>query len=287
MTLELRQGPAVDPPPLTPPSQGRVEVWYDTDGSVSGWGRSRGGEHWMYLPGFATFYFRTGSNVVEARAPRSVEPEALADAFRRLVLPMAVQAFGREVLHASAVRTSEGVVAFCARSGSGKSTLAYALHLRGHSVWADDAVQWDLGDEAVVTTALPFTLRLRPASVAYFAGTGASSAASSAQPPATDAERLAALVVLDPDPAPATVIRELEGIDKFNAIFPHAYCFDQRDDARRRRMLERYLGLAAKASVFALEFPRRVEEIPSIVSILEDRLGLEGAGAAGELAEAS
>ena len=47
---------------------------------------------------------------------------------------------GWEALHASAVLSPQGVVAFCAGSGTGKSTIARGLSERGYQLCADDAV---------------------------------------------------------------------------------------------------------------------------------------------------
>ena len=84
------------------------------------------------------------------------------DAYRRTVLPQALQFFGREVLHASAVVGPSGVVGFCAYSQTGKSTLAFALAQRGYVPWADDALAFETGAQVSQALALPFAVRLRP-----------------------------------------------------------------------------------------------------------------------------
>src|ERR671935_59558 len=63
---------------------------------------------------------------------------------------------GREVLHASAVITARGVVAFCAVSTTGKSTIAYQFSRRGYGIWADDALAFDGADRGVTALWLPF-----------------------------------------------------------------------------------------------------------------------------------
>src|SRR5437868_7089772 len=81
--------------------------------------------------------------------------------YRRAVLPMALQAHGQEVIHASAVITEDGVVAFCGRSQTGKSTVAYGLHRRGYRVWADDTLVFDASAEFVQVIPYPHRLRIR------------------------------------------------------------------------------------------------------------------------------
>jgi len=85
----------------------------------------------MHLPGLATFRFDSQSCNVTAFVDSPDCPDSVLDAFRRAVLPMALQARGLEVLHASAVRTPRGVLALCAVAETGKSTLACGLSQRG------------------------------------------------------------------------------------------------------------------------------------------------------------
>lgn len=62
-------------------------------------------------------------------------------------------AHGLELLHASAVRTAAGLVAFCTHSGGGKSSLAAEYLHRGAALFADDVVALGAGPDAV--TAYP------------------------------------------------------------------------------------------------------------------------------------
>src|SRR5919106_5320553 len=94
--------------------------------------------------------------------------DSILDAYYRSVLPMALQAQGAEVLHASAVLTPRGVLALCARSGTGKSTLAYGLSRRGYPLRADDAVAFENSGAQINVRPLPFSIRLRPDAAAFF-----------------------------------------------------------------------------------------------------------------------
>ena len=66
------------------------------------------------------------------------------------VLPNVSLAHGREALHASAVHSPHGVVAFAAPSGTGKSTLAGELVRRGWPLCADDVLVLDAGADGVL-----------------------------------------------------------------------------------------------------------------------------------------
>src|SRR5262249_58014027 len=105
---------------------------------------------------------------VRAAPHAGVGAASVAEAYRWPALPFVLHALGREVLHASAVVTDRGVVAFCGASGCGKSTTAYALARAGFPHWADDLVVLDIGDDHVVALPSPFQVRLRPRAAALF-----------------------------------------------------------------------------------------------------------------------
>jgi hypothetical protein len=189
--------------------------------------------------------FRFGPSGVEAVAREDVAPEKIRDAHRRLVLPLALQALGQEVLHASAVAVEAGAVAFCAESGTGKSTVVYALARRGHPPCADDAVAVEFGRRGPELIPLPFALRLRPASAAYY---GEDVRTIEVQHPVAR-QPLVAVCVLQRDDE-GTGVRRLGRAEAFPAMLAHAYSFGLNDERRRRRMMQHYLSLASEVPVF-------------------------------------
>lgn len=95
------------------------------------------GEFLLRITGVATYYVRDGVEVI-------VEPAADAPAvdLRSYLLGSIFAAVchqrGLLPLHASAIGTARGAVAFLGGSGAGKSSLAAFLARRGHPVLADD-----------------------------------------------------------------------------------------------------------------------------------------------------
>jgi len=166
--LTFLDGPA----PAYDPSDPGVETWYDVEGRACAYGFSRHGWNWLHLPRAGSYRFRGDGMeavrhcgvVADEGAPRST----VLDSFFRTVVPLALQAGGLEVLHASAVQLPVGVLALCALSETGKSTLAYALHRRAHRLVADDAVVLDLAGPTTTITPVPFAMRLREASARHF-----------------------------------------------------------------------------------------------------------------------
>jgi hypothetical protein len=280
-SLELRTVGPDDQAPLRPdPDDPQVEVWRDPSGAIRAYGYSGRGYHWLHFPGLATYRFNGGSTQVTAIAIAPVREAAIQDSFRRAVLPLALQAFGVEVLHASAIVSAAGVVGLCAGSGTGKSTIAYGLSQRGYRVWADDALAFEVASPRVRTIALPFRLRLRPDAAAEFRLEDQGSAPALV---AHESARLAALGVLrrDADPTEDVVIEPLGASAAFRALLPHAYCFSMRDVERKRLMMERYLSLGVRVPVFQIRFRPELNVLPTILDRIEQAvIGASGREAA-------
>ncbi len=110
-------------------------------------------EFLLRLPGVATYYARQGVEIIvdpEAGAPElDVRSYLMGSLFavtchQRGLLP----------LHASAIETPPGAVAFLGASGAGKSSTVAFLARRGHRILADDI--------CVVDPAAPRTQRVLP-----------------------------------------------------------------------------------------------------------------------------
>jgi hypothetical protein len=254
----LTESVAASPSPSE--AEGEVEVWRE-QGEVCAYGYAAVGGDWMHLPSVATF--RLGPEVVAFPVP-SATPEIVVDAFERSVLPMALQALGGEALHASGVLGPSGVVALCGDSGAGKSTLACALSTRGHPLWADDAVAFDVAKDGVVAVPLPFRMRLRPDSAAVL-GDGRV-AAPQERPPAA----LAAAVILRSDGARPVSVARLEGGEAFRAALEQGYCYKPSDTERRNVMVDAYLELVAQVPVIDVRFQPEWEHLDVLVDALEE-----------------
>jgi hypothetical protein len=100
--------------------------------------------YWLRIHGIGCYLVTNGAEITvcpePGARPLDVRAYLLGTLFvalcqQRLLLP----------LHASAVSSKKGVVAFLARSGEGKSSLAAYLARRGFSVFADDVCLVDSG----------------------------------------------------------------------------------------------------------------------------------------------
>jgi hypothetical protein len=94
-------------------------------------------------------------------APRDADRSAVTLDLIGVVLPYALHRRGDWCLHASAVETGDGVVAFLAERGTGKSTLAAACMRRGCALVADDVVVLRPAAHGVQVTPTGLPIRLR------------------------------------------------------------------------------------------------------------------------------
>src|SRR6266480_4274208 len=121
--LTLTTAASAEAPPVPDASDPRVTVWRDPGGVVCAYGQTIEDEHWVHLPAVGAFSFVAGGSTVTAVPAAEASAALVADAYRRTVLPLALQAVGRQVLHASAVSIGGDIAAFCGVSGTGKSTV--------------------------------------------------------------------------------------------------------------------------------------------------------------------
>jgi hypothetical protein len=247
------------------------EVWREHKGRVSAYGFSKDGRHSIYVPRVATFYFNRDAQEVTAVAVPGVSSDRIEDAYRRIGLPLALQALGTEVLHASAVLTPGGIVAFCAVSGVGKSTIAFALSRRGYTHWADDSVALDTSGTRICAIPIPFRIRLKNEAAEYFR-TELESVRADSVSFGADPEPLLALVLLQravEQDGPDVEIVPVTPSAAFPALLEHAHCFSLVDPDRKRKMMATYLEITNRIPVYEMRFQRGLEKNQAILNELE------------------
>jgi hypothetical protein len=252
----------------------RFEIWRDGEGGVYAYAERLGDEYGMHVPGLGSFRFSTHGDEIAATVSSAAREELVVDAYRRRVLPMALQVCGREVMHASAVRSRAGVAALCADSETGKSTIAFGLSGRGYPLWADDLVAFDISDHVGRAISLPFNMRLRPSAASLFdLDTTQLPIAPSDDdsPPGKETAPLLAVCVLRREDAHVTrvAVRRLSLAEAFAAVLAHAWSFGLEDSERKRRMIHNYLDLAAGTPVFDICFQPGLTNLPAILDALE------------------
>lgn len=250
-----------------------AEVWRDAEGVICAYGRIVGDDCWMHLPGVATFRIDREPSKQCVAFANGTDDSIILDAYRRRVLPMELHVKGWEVMHASGVRAPAGVIAFCAPSETGKSTIACALGCRGYTLWADDALAFSASEKGIATCSLPFEMRLRSSAAALL-----SDCHKNALPaPNGDSEGqeapLAAICVLRRSTNGGPVsIRQLHSAEALEAVLPHSWCFTLRDVNRKRQMMDSYLDLAARTTIFDVCFQPGLENLPFVLDSIEENI---------------
>ncbi len=228
------------------------------------------------------FAFAADGHVVFHAAPAGVDRDAVALDVIGVVLPFLLHRDGAWCLHASAVQTQRGVIAFIASPGTGKSTLALALVQRGCALVADDVVvlRVTAGDISVQPSGLPLRLR---AETARAAGTAVQTVDAWGKvrvdsPAAQDALPLAAIYVLSPVATTAGVARASRTARAAalamlaNGKITELLGADSSGDA-----LNRCVDIAQRVPVFDLAVPRDLARLRDVTDAL---LGWhDGAGA--------
>jgi hypothetical protein len=186
---------------------------------------------------------------------------------------------GRLVLHASAVLTPRGAVAFAGETGQGKSTLAASLARRGFSVVADDCLLLEEErDYSAVVRSYP-GLRLWPDAVAELF-----EEAPTPSPVAHYSEKVR--VPLDgesgatcdrvplwrlfvfpstgmEDP-PGIEIQRLGGGDAFVEILKRVYVLDVTDGSTIARLFNAISRVVARTAIYCLNYPYDFSLLPRI-----------------------
>jgi hypothetical protein len=261
-------------PAAEKPGDAEVRAWLDKDGNVVGHAFARDGTHVIELDGVARFTVNAGSAEVTALPSSGVTEDLAAEYFRRWILPVAVHVGGLEVLHASAVVSPTGVVAFAAASEAGKSTLAYGLADRGYGTWTDDALAFDVLAGTPHAFPLPFRLRLRPASATHFGlepATGGTIAGASEA--AGDPEPISTVFLLERKPSgPPVEIESIDPLEAFPRLVERSYHFGAEESERKRAMLSRYLELATAVPVYQLSMATGLENLSAVLHAVEGSL---------------
>jgi hypothetical protein len=248
-------------------AEGEIEVYAGNDG-FEAYGYAAGGYYWAHLPGTGSFRFLADGPSVVAFPDDDAVTSLVEDAYYRSVLPLVLQLQGNEVVHASAVRTKDGLLVLCGVSGTGKSTLAYRFSQRGYAVWADDAVVLGLEDDAAVALQVPFRLGL-PSS----AMTSGDDEANT-EPVAGETAPVISFLILEQLSRPGRRLVDVERlapVHAFTALVPHAYCFRLSDADRKALMLDRYLRLASSVPAFEVRYAAGIDHIDVVLDEVEER----------------
>src|SRR5690606_5435601 len=239
----------------------------DEGGNDVAYGATLGEWHWLRVVGAGSYRFPVGGTEESLRVEVVPETDSriVIDSFYRTVVPLALQAYGLEILHGSAVALGGRVVALCAKRGTGKSTIAFDLQRRGATAVADDSVvlRQRHGDGPPSVLPLPFALRLRAASAEHFASPSKSEVLVEARQ-AEDIPRerlpLAAVLLLERG-ASELELQRLSPAEAFSGLLTQSFAFSMSDGERKRAMMRNFMALARTVPVARLAYPTGLEHL--------------------------
>jgi hypothetical protein len=266
LDLVVRDGPAAERPDDAQP----INCWRDEHGDVFAEAFVQAGVYWLTWRDIGTATFAAAQRRVEFSPAEGISTDVAVGRFLRFVQPVVLQAIGYETLHASAALVESGALAICGLSGSGKSTLAFALGQRpGVTQIADDALVLDIGDDEVLAAPLPFRVRLRAPSQAFFR----EPETSHVPPRSQRFLPLLATFVLLPQPSaiPVTIAR-VPRRSAFSVLLTHAHCFDEQDRAATTRLVHHYLRVVERVPVFTVRYHPDFSRLATLVDAVLGRV---------------
>ncbi len=252
------------------------EVWLRCARAPSG--------YLLEFPGLASFLVSADGRRI---ARCNGQPDLPAQTIRHLVidqvLPHAINLFGRQSLHATAVLTAAGVCAFMGPAGAGKSTLAASFEQAGYRVFCDDCLSLDESAQLSVWPGYP-GVRLwedalravgrapeASAPVAHYAPKYRSSGRLGQPSFPTDPAPLARLYRLEREPAgnlkrPGAPVRiePMNKRDAFMELVASSYVLDTTDAAALKANFETVKRVLAEVGVRRLRMPHGFEHLPAV-----------------------
>jgi len=230
-------------------------------------------------------FFVSGDGTRIVAYPPLPAPETLRHLLLDNILPHALNLAGHDSLHATAVLTPRGVVAFMGPSGAGKSTLAAHFLSRGFELVCDDCLVLSLEGEKIIATPSYPGLRLLPDGVAWIglderattavAEYGTKRRILGEASAAMRGGALAAIYVLPSAPsngeAASVMLEVLSKRDAFAELLRSSFRVDVDDRPMVKRQFELFAAIVEHVPISRLVVPRSLAEVDAaLVAIRAD-----------------
>jgi hypothetical protein len=226
----------------------------------------------LRFPNSADFTVSPDGTSIRGYATGNTDTEIVRHDLVAQVLPRVLSHRGELVLHASAVSTPQGAVAFIGNTGTGKSTIAASFSSSGHSPVSDDCLVVDTAGEGPRVAPTFRGPRLWPDSAAVMVGPEdlstlpSESGGKVSLPTITKAEwdhpgalRLKAAFVLHPKrdgSLGSPVLEELSPAQALMTFVEQSFQLDITHRPSQERRLELFSQLANQLPTYRLEYPQ-------------------------------
>lgn len=258
----------------------------EEEGDKEAWahfGRSADG-YLLRFPSFGDFFLSANATQIQCRPLRQIPEVTIRHLLLDQIIPLVLSRRESLVLHASAVLTVHGVIAFAGKSGQGKSTLAASLAQKGCPLVSDDCLV--LRAEHRRWTALPSYpgVRLWPATAEELLRENtltADVAHYTVKRRVSDTD----LLPFAKSPAPmrnlffladessAVSIQRLSARRAFMSLIESAYNLDIRDAAFLERQFEVVGQLTEDIPAYAIHYPRQFAAVTTVLQAILTHLG--------------
>ena len=191
------------------------------------------------------------------------------------VLPLILSRRESLVLHASAVLTGHGAIAFAGKTGKGKSTLASSFALEGFPLVSDDYLVLRQGQEGWMATPSYPGVRLWPSTVQAIVPqdlptrevasyTVKRRVVNTTLLPRTNEPVLLRRLYVLTEEARWTSIEKISMGRSMISLVEFAYNLDIRDKAFLRQQFETIKQVTKDVPVYAIHFPREYSTLPAV-----------------------
>jgi hypothetical protein len=265
-----------DRPPLSPDDPLTV-VWRGKDNKPDVIAKRIDGWCWFRVVDLASYRFPAESPDLHVTCMAEPEEgaghEAVTDGYYRYVVPLALQVYGLEAMHGTAVETPAGAVALCGRSHAGKTTLTYALFRSGYRVLADDGLVVDPtgADGSPAVQPIPFALMIREGSAEHFGTAVRERVHVAGEGPVLTVPPvpLAAVVLVNRVEGATVALEPLAKAEAYTSLLGRSYVFSFDDPVRKRALVSAYARFANTVPVYRLTYPDGLDAIDTAVSAIE------------------
>ena len=229
----------------------------------------------LRFPSCAEFIVAKDTNSIRCRPLAHTTEMTVRHLLLDQVLPLILSRRERLVLHASAVLTGHGAIAFAGKTGKGKSTLATSFALEGFPLVSDDYLVLRPGHEGWMAMPSYPGVRLWPSTIRAMmpqdlatrdvaSYTMKRRAADTTLLPQTNEPVFLRRLYMLTDEAGSTSIDKVPPGRGMISLLEFAYNLDITDRAFLRQQFETINQVTKDIPVYAIHFPREYSALPAV-----------------------
>ncbi len=235
----------------------------------------------LRFPERADFTIGAETGRVTCTPGPDISQQMITALYLNQVVPLILNHSGKLVLHAAAINDSGHALAFAGPSGRGKSTLTAGFATAGYPFLTDDGLVLEPTDAGYLARPSHASVRLwQDSEAAIFNRLPVDDDASRAEknrlisgpglPHQQEPVPLRAIYFLGAGASDQIELRALAPRPGLSSLIQHAFVLDVDDRARVRDHFGRLAELAEAIPLFTLDYPRKYEDLHSVIEAVLD-----------------